>query len=186
MSQTRLSERKFQGLIAQIKDEQEQANAEIVSLEKEIRTSLARAQLLQSLGGDEMFLWSIGSRTITATFHDPDYPYRYLFEHPAIDIATPQGTAVKATKSGYVGRAKDAGLGYSYIMLIHDDGYSSVYGHVSKINVQEDAFVVQGQTIGFSGGAPGTPGAGKLSTGSHLHFEIRKNGIPINPLDYLL
>lgn len=186
LSSTRLSERKFHGLIAQIKEEQENANAEIVSLEKQIRVELAHSQALGSLGGDETFSWPAEpSRGISAYFHDPDYPYRYLFEHPGIDIRTPQGTSVRASKSGYVARAKDAGMGYSYIMLIHDDDFTTVYGHVSQINVKEDDFIVQGQIIGRSGGMPGTPGAGKLSTGPHLHFEIRANGIPVNPLDYL-
>lgn len=185
IAQTRYSERQFQGLIAEIKKEQQAANNDIISLEQEIRAQLAQDQLLSTLGGDEEFHWPVGSRLITAYFHDPSYPYRYVFEHPAIDIAVPQGTPIKATKSGYIGRAKDAGLGYSYIMILHDDGMSSVYGHISSILVHEDDFVVQGQTIGLSGGAPGTPGAGNLSTGSHLHFELRQDGVPVNPLNYL-
>ena len=185
VSETRLDERRFQGLIAQIRREQAEANADIVSLEKEIRSQLQKDQLLSTLGGDEVFKWPVDSQLITARFRDPSYPYRHVFEHSAIDIAIPQGSPIRATKTGYVGRAKDAGQGYSYILLIHDEGISSVYGHVSSIHVSEDDFVVQGQVIGLSGGQPGSPGAGSFSTGSHLHFELRQDGIPINPENYL-
>lgn len=170
----------------QAKKEQGEAAAEIVSLEK-----LVRAKLTELEGGDLEFndngmAWPVPRNVVTAYFHDPDYPFRYIFEHPGIDIRAGQGTTLKAAASGYVARTKNGGVsGYSYIMLIHGDGLSTVYGHVSKILVSEDDYVVQGQTIGLTGGIPGTPGAGKLTTGPHLHFEVRLNGIPVDPLSYL-
>lgn len=183
--QVNSSEKEYQRLLSQSKAEQQEAQAEIASMEKLIRAKLAALDGEKLEFNENGLIWPVTKNTITAYFHDPDYPYRNVFEHPAIDIRAGQGTTLKAAASGYVARAKNAGMGYSYIMIIHGDGISTVYGHVSKIMVKEDDYVVQGQTIGLSGGMPGTPGAGNLTTGPHLHFEVRKDGIPVNPLNYL-
>lgn len=185
LEQTKNSESQYQSLLAKAKQEQSAASADVVNLERTLRDKV------NQLGKDGVklvnngFIWPIPSHTVTAYFHDPDYPFRNIFEHPAIDIRSPQGTPIRAVASGYVGRAKDGGLGYSYIMLLHADNLSTVYGHVSKIYVKEDEYVTQGQIIGLSGATPGTPGAGPLTTGPHLHLEVRLNGIPVDPLNYL-
>ncbi len=187
LRKTRSSEARYRNLVAELKAEQAKINSEIMALEKAIRAKLAGGSVnkLNQLG-EVYFSWPVPSRVITTYFHDPDYPFRYIFEHPAIDIRAAQGTPLRAAASGYVAKVRDGGrYGYSYIMIIHNDGFSTVYGHVSKIYVKPDQFVVQGEVIGATGGMPGTPGAGRLTTGPHLHFEIRKNGIPVNPLDYL-
>jgi murein DD-endopeptidase MepM/ murein hydrolase activator NlpD len=187
LQQTRHSESRYQTLLAQAEQEREEASREVAELEEEIRRrlQLAGPDALAQLG-DTDFIWPVTpSRGISTYFYDPTYIFRRYFEHPGIDIPKPQGTAIKAAASGYVARAKDAGLGYSYIMLVHKDGFATVYGHVSRIDVTEGTYVTKGQVIGAVGGIPGTPGAGRLTTGSHLHFEIRFNGLPVNPLEYL-
>ncbi len=186
LDQTWSSETRYKNLVYELKLEQNRINAEIVALEKALRAKLSGDQSKLRELGDVIFSWSVPSRVITATFHDPDYPFRHIFEHPAIDIRASQGTPLRAAASGYVAKVRDGGrYGYSYIMLIHNDGFSTVYGHVSQTYVKTDQFVTQGEVIGATGGTPGTNGAGRLTTGPHLHFEIRKNGIPVNPLDYL-
>ena len=186
LSQARSSEQLYQNLVSELKLEQNRINAEIVTLEKAIRQKLAGDKSKLSELGDATFAWPVPNHYITASFHDPDYPFRHIFEHPAIDIRAAQGTPTKAADSGYVGKVRDGGAkGYSYIMLIHDNGFSTVYGHMSKFYVTADSYVSQGDIIGLSGGMPGTSGAGRLSTGPHMHFEVRLNGIPVNPLDYL-
>ncbi len=186
LSQVKQSEREYERLLALAKKEQADAAAEIASLEKLVRAKIAAMEGAKLEFNDNGFIWPVTKNVITAYFHDPDYPFRYIFEHPAVDIRAAQGTTLKASASGYVARTKyGAGGAYGYIMLIHGDGLSTVYGHVSKIFVTEDEYVVQGQPIGLSGGIPGTPGAGRLTTGPHLHFEVRLNGIPVDPLAYL-
>lgn len=193
LEQTQLSESQYQELLAAAKQEQAQANAEISNLEKTVRQKLALIEASKpknnqkpaNSNSSSSLIWPVPKNRVSTYFHDPEYPFRYLFEHPAIDIRAGQGTTVVAASDGYVAAAKDAGLGYSYIMIIHDNGLATVYGHISRIATKEDAYVSAGQVIGYSGGMPGTPGAGKLTTGPHLHFEVRLNGIPVDPLAYL-
>ncbi len=185
LDQTRNSEREYQRLLAKAKQEQEAAAADVVSLEKAVRAKMMSLNGKEIEFNDNGLIWPVPKNVITSTFHDPDYPFRYIFEHPAIDIRAGQGTILKAAASGYVARTKLNGTNYGYIMIVHGDGLSTVYGHISKVYVEEDEYVVQGQAIGASGGMPGTPGAGRLTTGPHLHFEVRLNGIPVNPSEYL-
>lgn len=188
--QTKSSENAYQTLLENLRKQYQEIEAEIASVEKEVRSKLEAQKKFSnnndsSFGG--LFSWPTQSRYITAYFHDPEYPYRYIFEHNAIDVRSGQGTPVKAAASGYIGRARTCSSSscYSYIMVLHADNYSTVYGHLSKIIVSEEQFVTRGDIIGYSGGTPGTVGAGPFVTGPHLHFEVRKNGIPVNPLNYL-
>lgn len=188
LRETQRSEVKFQSYVQELKKEQAAINNEIVTLEKKIRLELEKRKKEEKFNslGKARLAWPVPSRSVTAYFHDPDYPYRHVFEHPAIDIRASQGTSVTAAEAGYVAKVKDGGKkGYSYIMIIHSDGISTVYGHVSAIHVKSEQYVSKGEVIGLSGGQPGTRGAGPLTTGPHLHLEVRKNGIPVNPLDYL-
>lgn len=184
LDKTKGQEANFQKMLAEIRAEQAKINSDIQSLD-----ALARKKLASKgkIANDNGFIWPVSSRAVSAYFHDPDYPYRNIMEHPAIDVGrTPQGTPIRAAKSGYVARVKFAGdKTYAYILLVHNDGLSTVYGHISKPYVKEDDFVVQGEVIGLSGGAARSVGSGNLTTGPHLHFEVRLNGIPVDPLKYL-
>ena len=192
LEETRGAEWKFQALLAEAVKEHRKIENEIVYLEKEVREKIAQKEREEKIAkmeaeGEIIFSWSVPSQIITCEFHDPEYPYKkWIGEHSGIDIRAPQGTAVRAAASGYVARARHGGMGYSYVMIIHNDRFSSLYGHLSEILVEEDEYITRGEIIGRSGGLPGTPGAGRFSTGPHLHFEVRSNGIPINPMDYLL
>ncbi len=98
--------------------------------------------------------------------------------HQAIDWATATGTPVWASCGGTVTKAGWGG-GYGYVVFIdHEDGKQTRYAHLSKILVSVGQKVKQGDRIGLSGSTG-------VSTGPHLHFEMRINGRPVNPYDYL-
>lgn len=183
---TKATEGEFQALLTQLRAAASAIDSDIVTIERKIRD---RLDLADKLAGDTgVISWPIPPvGGISAQFHDQDYPFRYLFEHAGIDIRTPQGTPVRAASSGYVATAFNGGLGIrpSYVMLVHGNQLATVYMHLSSISVRPDTFVARGDVIGYSGGTPRTPGAGRWSTGPHLHFETRVGGVPVNPLGYL-
>ncbi len=200
ISQTNDEEKKFQDMMNKAIADQKAMEQEIEDLQKEIldnnikfadakRKEDIEKKLLEMGGAvsNNSLSWPVPMNTITTYFHDPDYPFKDVIgEHPAIDIRAKQGTPVKAPAPGYVIKVKDGGAtGYSYIMIMHTNDIATVYGHVSKISVSEDQYISEGDIIGYSGGTPGTHGAGPFTTGPHLHFEVRVSGIPVNPLEYL-
>ena len=94
--------------------------------------------------------------------------------HQGIDWAIPRGTAVYASSGGTVTRAGWSSS-YGYCVYIqHPDGVETRYAHNSKLLVKVGQSVKQGQSIALSGNTGD-------SFGAHLHFEIRKNGKPIDP-----
>jgi murein DD-endopeptidase MepM/ murein hydrolase activator NlpD len=121
---------------------------------------------------------------ISADFGDPYYFDRFGLAHEAIDIPVLQGSEVQAVADGEVIAVIDNGLGYNYVIIRHK-GFASLYGHVSKFFVEEEQQVRTGDVIALSGGTPKTPGAGGLTTGAHLHFELLADGRKIDPLPYL-
>jgi murein DD-endopeptidase MepM/ murein hydrolase activator NlpD len=97
--------------------------------------------------------------------------------HPGIDIAADVGTQEVATDGGQVVFAGWGSYGI-YVEIDHGDGFHSIYGHMSAVLVKTGETVTQGQLIGLMG-------ATGRATGVHLHFEIRYQGVPQNPIDLL-
>ena len=98
--------------------------------------------------------------------------------HTGIDIATSTGTPVLAAASGTVTFSGRKGSYGNLLVITHSNGVQTYYGHCSKLYVSAGTTVTQGQTVA----AVGSTGN---STGPHLHFEVRVNGVAYNPQNYL-
>jgi murein DD-endopeptidase MepM/ murein hydrolase activator NlpD len=104
--------------------------------------------------------------------------YKTTKFHAGMDFASPIGTEIYATGDGTVLRADADASGYgNHVRINHGFGYLTLYGHMSKINVRPGQRVHRGDVIGFVGNT------GK-SVGPHLHYEVHKNGQPINPVNF--
>ena len=98
--------------------------------------------------------------------------------HPGIDIGVGMGTPIHAAASGRVISASYSG-GYGNLVVIdHGNGLATAYAHQSSMAVSPGQQVSQGQVIGYVGSTG-------FSTGPHLHFEVRVNGSPVDPMGYL-
>lgn len=181
--------RQTQEVMFALQDHLERIDAQIARRQE--RQRIARGELDPQLnkyeeekGYEDVFIWPVKAR-ITAGFHESSYLKFFGIPHNGIDIAVPQGTLVRVAADGVVYLAQDSGMGYSYVLVGHRNGYATLYGHISRIDVAVGDALDAGQIIGLSGATPGTPGAGLVTTGAHLHFEMTKNGKHIDPKSML-
>lgn len=128
--------------------------------------------------GTGQMIYPISAR-ITSNFGTRIHPVLgYRRFHSGVDFGASMGTTIRAADSGRVIFAGWYG-GYGRAVVIdHGGGITTLYGHASRLYVSEGQSVQQGQSIA----AVGSTG---LSTGPHLHFEVRRNGNPINPMGFL-
>jgi len=121
------------------------------------------------------FIWPVEG-TVTSGFG-----YRWGRMHEGIDISVPEGTPIRAAADGTVileqSEYESGGYG-NYTCVDHGGGLSTCYAHQSSFAASVGASVSQGDVIGYSGNTG-------HSTGPHLHFEVRINGAPTDPLGYL-
>jgi murein DD-endopeptidase MepM/ murein hydrolase activator NlpD len=99
--------------------------------------------------------------------------------HSGIDLAANRGTPVRASGKGKVVFAAYSQGGYGNMVKIdHGFGFFTIYAHLNKIGVEKGSTVTRGQVIGQVGSTG-------RSTGPHLHYEVHRNGKPVNPLKYM-
>ncbi|OGE95254.1 MAG: hypothetical protein A3H72_00635 [Candidatus Doudnabacteria bacterium RIFCSPLOWO2_02_FULL_48_8] len=137
------------------------------------RIALSQANAPQNLsGGTLSFLWPTPVRTITQGF---------LRRHSGLDISNSTMVPIYASEAGFV-ELSGWQTGYGNTIVVnHGNGFKTRYGHASELYVKAGDAVAKGQTIAKQGRTGRVRGA----TGIHLHFEIIKNGVRVNPLSYV-
>lgn len=138
--------------------------------------SLSVKDLRRALG--ELFSLPLHGR-LTSRFGYRKDPFTGVRTyHTGIDLAAPYGTLIKSTMDGKVATTGYSSVFGNYAIITHDDGYQSLYGHMSSITVKRGQKVAQGAVVGKVGNTG-------YSTGCHLHFSIYKNGKMIDPYSVL-
>lgn len=129
--------------------------------------------------GVDGYIWPTNNtRVITSPYGERWCPFHGYESHNGVDIDAARGSAVLAAKSGRVIQAGwNGGYGIS-VMIAHDDGITTLYGHMDSCSVSAGQTVSQGQTIGTCGNTGNSDGA-------HIHYTMYRNGSTISPLDYL-
>ena len=164
-------------LLANTQASRHEIEDHVASLEREQAAVLARLRGGSGVAGpirqgSGQLIWP-ASGSISSGFG-----MRWGRLHAGIDMPLPEGTGLRAADSGTVAIAGWVGGYGNYTCIQHGGSLSTCYGHQSSISVSVGQSVSQGQVIGYSGNTGN-------STGPHLHFEVRINGSPVDPLGYL-
>lgn len=150
--------------------EEEQVSTKVVT--PALSTVMLKGTKVTPSEGSGKFIWPVSGHRITSY-----YGKRWGRLHKGFDMVG--SSSVKAADNGVVELADDSMSGYGNAIIInHNNGYKTLYGHLSKINVKAGQVVEQGEAIGVMGNTG-------HSFGTHLHFEVYLNGKLRNPADYL-
>jgi murein DD-endopeptidase MepM/ murein hydrolase activator NlpD len=170
------AEQNFQGLraILGVREPREKLAANLDLMRSTpLRARAASAPLRYELGASEPGHWPLDLRGfVTRGQVRPGDPAE---SHPGIDIAVPAGTPVRAAGGAVVEVAGTDPAYGQFVLLQHNGGYETMYGHASRILVHDGDSVQAGQVIALSGNSG-------RSTAPHLHFEIRRAGKSLDPL----
>lgn len=171
--------------VLNLTDQEKEIRNNIKEYEAEINSIESQINLITSgiSGGDYaggLFAWPVpGYKTITSPYGTRLHPilktYRF---HSGIDIGAPTGAYIIAANSGTVIESRWMGSYGNAVIIDHGGGYSTLYGHGSELIAKAGDKVKRGDVI-MKVGSTG------MSTGPHLHFEVRINGKTQNPMDYL-
>lgn len=145
---------------------------EVFQMAQKKEEMLASIPAIQPVSNEDL------TRMASGYGYRTDPVYKTTKFHAGMDFTAPRGTPIYATGDGKVIQADAASRGYgNHVRIDHGYGYVTLYAHMSKMDVKVGQKVKRGDVIGFVGNT------GK-SVGPHCHYEVRKNGNPINPVNF--
>ena len=171
ISQLSEQEQKIQGDIDEYNKQYKEIEAEILMLSKNVISE-------EYIGG--IMAWPIpGYTRITSQYGMRTHPITGVYKlHTGVDVGAPIGANFVAANDGVVTKASYNGAYGNMVIIDHGGGVSTLYAHGSEIVVQAGQQVKKGDVV-LKVGSTG------YSTGAHAHFEVRINGQPVNPMDYI-
>jgi murein DD-endopeptidase MepM/ murein hydrolase activator NlpD len=148
--------------------------SETITAKPIIQTNLVGTKTIPIKTGSGQFGIPVTNLEISSPFGANRGGVRHL----GVDLRMPKGSLIMAADGGTAILASYEGSYGNLIIINHGNGFETYYGHCNSMNVSVGDQVTKGQVIG-------TVGATGNATGNHLHFEVRINGVPVNPLNYL-
>lgn len=149
---------------------QQESYAEIAKFINNKEELLASTPAIQPVSNADL------KRVASGFGYRMDPVYKTVKFHAGLDFTAPQGTPIYATANGVVRTAGNLGNGYgNHVIINHGYGYETLYGHMFRIKIKNGQRVKRGEIIGWVGST------GK-STGPHCHYEVHKNGRPLDPV----
>lgn len=174
--------RKILNSVSRQRKQREQMVRDLENTSNELEQAIRRIQSggKGELTGTGIYTWPTpGYKHITCPFGQRIHPILKVRKlHTGIDIGAPSGAKIVAADSGTVIRSTYNGAYGNVVVIDHGNGMSTLYAHQSRRLVKDGDIVNKGDTIGKVGSTG-------WSTGPHLHFEVRVNGTPVNPIGYV-
>ncbi len=150
----------------------------LIDASNDIENKIKQKQLEMKYAGGEMAWPAPGNYRITSPYGMRPHPlYGYWSMHTGVDVGVPMRSNIVAPNSGVITYAGWYGAYGNIVLIDHGGGISTLMAHNTSVLVSEGQSVTKGELVSYSG----TTG---MSTGPHLHFEVRVNGSHTNPLDY--
>jgi murein DD-endopeptidase MepM/ murein hydrolase activator NlpD len=172
------AEQQEQQVIEGIRARRADFEAQYNALQAQIAASVSRGNPTPASNGNGRFIWPVNG-AVTSGFGPRTHPiYGGSRMHAGVDITASSGTPIKAAGDGVVRMAGSNGGYGNWTLVDHGNGLATGYAHQSRIGVSVGQRVSTGEVIGYVG----STGA---STGPHLHWEVRVNGNPVNPMSWV-